>query len=194
MTAEIEKLIAEAEAAHNSAKSGPWEVRHDGDGWAVNGGVDFCWPIHHGGHEGNARFFEWAYNNVPALITALQNLLKANNAMQAENERFWTANLALQRSRDAAEAKLAEVTGKYQHASAMADAFCAKLDAAEATVATLTAQVEAMRGAGRDAAESWQECLGHVVSALGEKPDWYDAEITAIADFLAALTTEKTNG
>ena len=48
-------------------------------------------------------------------------------------------------------------------------------------------EVERLRGAGKDAADAWEECLGHVVAALGEKPDWYGHEAGLIADFRAAL-------
>jgi hypothetical protein len=54
--------------------------------------------------------------------------------------------------------------------------------------ATLRDRLARMEGAGRDAAEDWEECLAHVLTILGEKPDWYDHEAQAIADFRAALT------
>lgn len=41
--------------------------------------------------------------------------------------------------------------------------------------------------AAKDAADDWAECLGHVVTALGEKPDWYGHETQAIREFRAII-------
>ena len=38
-----------------------------------------------------------------------------------------------------------------------------------------------------DAADDWQECLGHVVTALGGKPDWHGAELQKIAELREAI-------
>ena len=97
---------------------------------------------------------------------------------------------------EAAEAKLAEVTKERDEArEAFADKTAAwtkselRRTAAEATVATLQAQVEAMRGALDEIAN--QEAT-HAVDRCTCTPAEMLNEARAIAR--AALTTEKTNG
>lgn len=47
----------------------------------------------------------------------------------------------------------------------------------------------ALVDAAKDAADDWEECLSHVVSALGHKPDWWGNEVAKIAAFRAALAS-----
>ena len=109
------------------------------------------------------------------------------------------------------QAKLAEVekerdeaVQKHLGAERVCDLLDNKRAAAEATVATLTAQVEAMRGAVGSVAEQatfeeWQAEMGCDPKDQGDvSTDWhagYDAAIRHARKIVAALTTEnQTNG
>ena len=97
----------------------------------------------------DARFIAWARNNVPALIAAIRELeatLLSVLRREAETQRLHDERM------EAAEAKLAEVEKERNQAVATAEGDHEPLvaeeearRAAEATVATLQAQVEAMQ-------------------------------------------------
>ena len=225
MTAdEIEKTIAEAEAALEGVTPGEWKAAYSK--WEPD---NFIVQTDHpcrrvlaqfdGDGDGpddqslaDARFIAHARQAVPALIAALR-------AMQAETERLrgerdelvtaktnWNmrANEAETRA-EAAEAKLSEVEKERDEqvadlydVIAMNNRTAAQL---EATVATLTAQVEAMRGALEQIAGSDIQSFmidarvgPHTVSHNRRYCDAPDvARLLKIAR--AALTTEnQTNG
>lgn len=123
--------------------------------------------------------------NDAALAADWDEAATALRAMQAETERLrgeleaaQEAHIFADAARDAAEAKVREMALDVLASSGQAqEAYEAQL-AAEATVASLTAQVEAMRGA----LEAWK--------AAGSDEEYY----RAVQMRNAALTTEKTNG
>lgn len=129
---------------------------------------------------------------VPALIAALR-------AMQAElaNGSFYKeADIDdLMNRAEAAEAKLAEVEKAFETHCVLLQETEAQLSEANATVATLTAQVEAMRGtlewyADPDTYETQYEPLH-----CGCCTDIFEPiNIDKGEKARAALTTEKTNG
>lgn len=166
--ADVERLIAEAKAALEGVTDGPWKQGKEHPYRVSRQGtyIANCDPLHcnHPVTENNARFIAWARNNVPALIAALR-------AMQAEKSELALDVLAASgQAQEAYEAQLA----------------------AEATVATLTAQVEAMRGA-LERRDALIDELCTSVDCAAEGIGGQRGALTIIRD-LAALTTEKNDG
>ncbi len=110
---------------------------------------------------------------VDRLIAALQHLLEANNAMQAERDRVDKINSALSRDKNT----LLVDGANWQRR-------------AEAAVATLTAQVEAMRGE----LELHQRKDAIRDDEMALKDDLIREQGQELIRARAALTTEKTNG
>lgn len=101
---------------------------------------------------------------------------------------------------EAAEARLAEVEKERDEMEAEAHAHIdlwgkalAERNEAQATVATLTAQVEAMRGALEVASIGLSWAQDHLRDA-GKTSITVDTAASKVAETIAALTTEKTNG
>lgn len=114
------------------------------------------------------------------MVSAYENRLSASEAKVAELEAQIAGMIdadTVQKMLDIAQPIMAEACAAEEE----------RANEAEAEAATLRDEVERLRGVGKDAADAWEECLGHVVSALGEKPDWYGHEAGSIADFRAAL-------
>jgi hypothetical protein len=156
-------LIAQAEAVMEGVTPGPWETSCAR--WPEQIG---CCPLvgrpvsaHHNmrnvaaaNTDADIRFIAWCRAGVPALIARIREL-------EGDNARFWSANLALQRSRDTAEAKLAEVEKERRRAANEAELLRHYKDshikaeerafAAEAKVAA----VEKERDAAREDAAMW---------------------------------------
>ena len=120
-----------------------------------------------------------------ARVAGLEGGIEAACNREAETERkLRTALTAAEAERDALRAERDEHQRNWERAFNANTALEARAEAAEA-------EVEKLRGAGKDAADDWEECVGHVVAALGHKPDWYDHEIASIAEFRAAITEER---
>ncbi len=143
--AAVERLIADAEAALEGVTPGEWKAAYSK--WEPD---NFIVQTDHpcrrvlaqfdGDGDGpddqslaDARFIAWARNNVPALLAALR-------AMQAECNQWRVDCEEFRRDKEAAEATVA-------HVMRHSDNETERANRAEATVATLTAQVGAMRGA-----------------------------------------------
>lgn len=181
--ADVDRLIAEAEAALEGVTDGPWLER---DTLNCTVSTEEGWNIGYYIAKWDRKFIAWARNNVPALIAALR-------AMQAERDdmaliaRKANEHLAsVKAARDAAEAKLAEVEKERDSAKGVG---ITAIEVAEAHIATLTAQVEAMRGALTDMWAGWR----YIRMTHGDLPGvgWDRCDQKA----RAALTTEnRTDG
>jgi hypothetical protein len=136
-------LIAQAEAALDGVTLGPWTAMLHDDGMMaeiVRFGSDFT-TIADAYEDADARFIAWTRAGVPALIARVREL-------EGERERLALAICGGEDAPGYANAQTVETLEKLARDSAkdMTQEIDRTL-AAEATVATLTAQVEAMRGA-----------------------------------------------
>jgi hypothetical protein len=197
-------IIAQAEAALDGA-SDDWQL--DGDRILYRGGI-VCVAY---STEQDARFIAWTRAGVPALLARVRELEGERDAF-ANSHTYQDGQYLKAKARaEAAEAKLAEVEKERQKLeidlatvlAREANSFTrhdAKMQAAEATVATLTAQVEAMRGALEKIAGS--EINSFMIDArigpntVSDNRRYCDAPDVArlLKIARAAVTTEKTNG
>lgn len=114
--------------------------------------------------------------------------------MEAKARTFDDAAAAL-RAMQAEKAGWEELNkGNVRHAVKTGNALIARAEAAEATVATLTAQVEAMRGALEMASHGLQWAQIEFERQGVKGTITLDAAARKVAETLAALTTEKKDG
>lgn len=160
-------LIAQAEAVMDGVTPGPWFALADAEVSVIEiesaSGQRVIFsrlPLGMGekGQIANARFIAWCRAGVPALIARIRELEGERERARHDAGAFVQSGLDWKARAEAAEAKLAEVTAS----NAEWTEFCVKVaqDEMRATVATLTAQVEAMRRAA-DPAEAF------------DKADWF---------------------
>jgi chromosome segregation ATPase len=121
---------------------------------------------------------------VAQATAALEPLAKLADDMDLHATDEWDESELLYDTKSLITALLARISALTAH---NADLAAQNRDATKA-IARMRDRLARMEGAGRDAAEDWEECLAHVLTILGEKPDWYDHEAQAIAYFRAALT------